>query len=204
MSIDVEQEVLGLARAWGVSADVSAGARIALFISHLLEWNQKVNLTGAESASEVLGEHLVDSLVLCRFCPQGSKVVDVGSGGGLPAIPFAILRPDCHLTLTEPRAKRAAFLRMAVRVCGCKQAVVHADRVDTLPSATFSVATSRATFSPSDWLRIGTRLATQDGIVVVLGTGPLTEMPSGFRLCDFVEYSTSRGAVRWSGAYRST
>src|SRR5436853_71284 len=99
---------------------VSAEQHIRLhrFYELLLVWNRQINLTGARSLDELLSEHLPDSFALSRLVPQSASVADVGSGGGLPAIPFALLRPDASLTLFETRAKRVAFLRTAIRELG--------------------------------------------------------------------------------------
>jgi len=178
--------------------------RVSGFIDLLLEWNKRVNLTGARNVGEVLGDHLPDSFALSRFVPEGSAVVDVGSGGGLPAVPLAILRADCHVTLVEPRAKRVAFLNTAVRVCGCKNATVVRARLAECDSSCFAVATSRATFPPAEWLGLGPALLVPGGRLVLLTT---TEGPSeskGLRLVDSVQYRTSDNTMRWAGCYCST
>src|SRR5450631_204870 len=98
--------VLNLAHRWLFSLTTDAAERVCLYFRRLLEWNVRVNLTGARSMVDLIGNHLPDSFAVSRFVPVGSDVVDVGSGGGLPAIPFSIIRPDCRVTLLEPRAKR--------------------------------------------------------------------------------------------------
>src|SRR4029079_16814605 len=94
------------------------------FWSLLLTWNARINLTGAGTRDELLGEHFPDALAMASLVPPGARLVDVGSGGGLPAVPLSVLRPDLGLTLVEPRAKRVAFLRTAVRTLGLKAEVV--------------------------------------------------------------------------------
>jgi 16S rRNA (guanine527-N7)-methyltransferase len=204
MLAETESDVLRLANDWGLSPPEGAAKRISTFIARLLEWNKTVNLTGATCASDVFGEHVPDSLALARFCPARSNVVDVGSGGGLPAIPFAILRPDCLVSLVEPRARRVAFLNLAVRACGCESVSVFRQRVDRIPDASFSVASSRATFSPQDWLDTAVRLIRPGGRVIVFSTGRVPVFDDGLRLVDEVEYWTRNGSARWSGCFCST
>jgi 16S rRNA (guanine527-N7)-methyltransferase len=170
----------------------------------LLEWNQRVNLTGARSIRELLGEHLPDSFALCRLVPEGSDVVDVGSGGGLPAIPFSILRHDCRITLLEPRAKRVAFLKTAARECGCANIKVVRGRLEDVTSSRFDVATSRATFPPNRWLELAPSVLAPEGRFVVLAN--LADRPSSMkvRLIDSVEYRTTNNTMRWAGCYCST
>jgi 16S rRNA (guanine527-N7)-methyltransferase len=200
----VETEVVRLAEKWRVKLTDGAADRIAIYVSRLMTWNEKVNLTGARHASEVVGDHLPDSFVLASLCPSDCSLVDIGSGGGLPAVPFAILRPDCRVALVEPRAKRVAFLKLVVRDCGCGSVQVLRQRVEQVPCASFSVAASRATFDPEEWLGIGTGLVCVGGTVVVFGTAPISIAPSGLQLRESVEYSTARGSARWAGCYCST
>jgi len=74
----------------------------------------------------------------------GAQVVDVGTGGGFPGVPLAIVRPDLSVTWLEPREKRAAFLRHVARALPVENAVVHAARAEDLPVSGFDFATSRA------------------------------------------------------------
>src|SRR6185295_9811748 len=106
-----------------------------------------INLTGARTLDELAADHLPDAFALAEAVPPGAALVDVGSGGGLPALPFAVLRPDVRLTLVEPRAKRVAFLRTAVRELGLAGELVAGHAAD-LPAGAFDVAASRATFPP--------------------------------------------------------
>jgi 16S rRNA (guanine527-N7)-methyltransferase len=105
-------------------------------------------------------------------------VIDVGSGGGLPAIPLALLRPELAFELCEPIAKKAAFLRTALRELDLGgRATVRTARGETVakeiekggPRA-FDVAISRATLAPEKWLALGRRLVRPGGRVFVLTT----------------------------------
>ena len=112
-------------------------------------------------------------------------MVDVGSGGGLPALPLALLRPGLVIRLCEPIAKKAAFLRTAIRELKLADRVsLEARRGEELadelvavpagpgaaaaPERLFDVATSRATFAPEAWLALGRRLVRPGGRVFVL------------------------------------
>ena len=197
--------LLRLAGEWGVDGAEGAWDGVAMFVHLLLHWNARVNLTGARDAAELLGDHLPDSLAMCRLVPSDAGLVDVGSGGGLPAIPFALLRPDCSVTLVEPRAKRVAFLNTAVRVCGLRNVLVFRGRVqDLTQSRSFHVASSRATFSPSEWLALAPPLLLEGGRMIVFSGAeglPVREMAL---LVDSLTYSTARGSPRWVGSYCST
>lgn len=196
--------VLDLAHRWSLFPSQDVAERIWLYFSRLLEWNVRVNLTGARSMASLIGDHLPDSLAVSRFVPPGSDVVDVGSGGGLPAVPFSIIRPDCRVTLLEPRAKRIAFLNMAVRECGCVKAKVVRARVEEPGVSGFSVAMSRATFPPDEWLERAPLVLSPGGRIVLLSSldaRPNVDKPL---MLDCVEYQTSSGAMRWAGCFCST
>jgi 16S rRNA (guanine527-N7)-methyltransferase len=92
---------IGLAEA-GLEALEAYGALVG-------RWQHVTNLTGARDAAQFAREHVVDCLALAPHLTAG-RVLDVGSGAGLPGIVIAIARPDLALTLLEPRARRARFL----------------------------------------------------------------------------------------------
>jgi 16S rRNA (guanine527-N7)-methyltransferase len=128
----------------------------------------------------------------------------VGSGGGLPIVPFRLLRPDCRLTLVEPRAKRVAFLRTAARELGFEASeILHGSDQEVEESA-FSVATSRATFEPPSWLRIGQRLVDRNGLVAVFASSEFVPASGSWGVSESLVYQTESGARRWLGVFRST
>jgi 16S rRNA (guanine527-N7)-methyltransferase len=193
--------VLALAALWKFPVGKESSARIAVYMKRLLEWNRRVNLTGARSLEDLLGEHLPDSFAMSQLVPPGSRVVDIGSGGGLPGIPFALLRPDCRVTLVEPRAKRVAFLNMAVRDTACDNVAVMRARLEEIGSERFDVAVSRATFPPEEWLELARSIVLPSGRVVLLTSVAVVPRVSSVQLVGSVEYRTSAGSRRWTGCY---
>jgi 16S rRNA (guanine(527)-N(7))-methyltransferase RsmG len=201
---DLPSGVLNLAHGWSFSLTTDIAERVCLYFRRLLEWNVRVNLTGACSMADLIGNHLPDSFAVSRFVPPDSDVVDVGSGGGLPAIPFSIIRPDCRVTLLEPRAKRIAFLNTAVRECGCGNANVVRGRVEDCDASGFTVAMSRATFPPEVWFAKAPLILGPDGRIVVLSSDDASPSIRDARLLDSVEYQTAVGVKRWAGYFCST
>ena len=97
----------------------------------------------------------------------------MGSGGGLPALPLALLRPALDVELSEPVAKKGAFLRTAIRELGLAGRVrLDPRRGEVLAAegAPFDVAVSRATFAPVAWLALGRRLVRPGGRIFALTT----------------------------------
>ena len=191
-----------LARAWESPATRLQVEKIAAYVDLLVQWNASVNLTGARRPEDVVEDHLPDSFALAKLVPANAAIVDVGAGGGLPGVPFAVLRPDCQTTLLEPRAKRTAFLGAARRVlAGFAAFEIVRGRHDELPVGTFDVAASRATFQPDEWLDVGSPLVRKGGDVIVFTTAVLDGSSAGLLLRESVAYSTPRGVARWAGAF---
>jgi 16S rRNA (guanine(527)-N(7))-methyltransferase RsmG len=86
-------------------------ARIEAYLDLLFKWNQAYRLTAFESRKEAMALGVLPSLAVTADLPRDAHVLDVGSGGGFPAVPLAITRPDLRWTLTEPSLQKAAFLR---------------------------------------------------------------------------------------------
>jgi len=91
--------------------------QLAVYLDHLLTINQQMNLTAVREVDAAWRRLIIDSLTLLpamEDVPEGAKVIDVGSGGGLPGIPLAITRPDLAVTLLETTGKKARFLESCV------------------------------------------------------------------------------------------
>ena len=77
------------------------------YMSLLLEWNEKMNLTSITEPEEIIEKHFYDCLLPVFSNLIDGKVIDVGSGAGFPGLVFAIVKPEAHITLLEPRNKGA-------------------------------------------------------------------------------------------------
>ena len=148
---------------------------LARFLTELDAWRRRVNLTG-RLRSEELVSHALESVLGAGLLPPGAQVVDVGTGGGFPGVPLAIVRPDLSVTWLEPREKRAAFLRHLARALPVENAIVRVGRAEDLPASSFDFATSRA-------IRIETLKAgfLQPRGGLLLWTTDSTGVPSGFQ-----------------------
>ena len=113
--VDPQVALQSLSAEWGFRVEPEQTASLLQFAELLVRWNQSINLTGAKSVGAVIVEHYPDAHALAKRLDRSARLIDVGSGGGLPALPLALLRPGLVIRLCEPIAKKAAFLRTAIR-----------------------------------------------------------------------------------------
>lgn len=115
-----------------VSLDEQMLERFDIFASLLVEWNKKMNLTGITEPDEIVIKHFVDSVVLLKYAeiPQGSSMIDVGTGAGFPSIPLMIVRDDIRFTLLDSLQKRLTFLDAVFQETGMSADLVHARAED--------------------------------------------------------------------------
>ncbi len=191
----VEDEV----RAAGLASTTELRDSLLAFFELLLVWSERINLTAARSIEVLATEHLPDALVLAARLAlrpeRDERIVDVGSGGGLPAIPLALLRPSSRLTLVEATGKKVAFLHAAARALGLTDRLVveHRRLESGQAEAKFDVAISRAMLPPPEWLALGAQLVPVGGTVFSLGSQALPgTLPAGMELVHEVRYRDHR------------
>ena len=145
-----------------IPADVRE--RMAVHWSFVSDWNRKINLTAISDPTTAAWLHYRDALEALPWVREG-LTLDVGSGGGFPGIPLALMRPACPFLLMEPRQKRAALLSQAASHLHLAAVGVYHGRLADTPTARCDQVVTRATFSSlSDmapaaaWLRPGGRL----------------------------------------------
>lgn len=128
-------EFLVAAEAAGIAFDPGDLETLGRYLALLLETNKQFNLTAIEDASEAWTRHIFDSLTLLPLLSEvadGGAVIDVGSGGGLPGIPLAIVLPGLRFTLLEATGKKAEFLRAAAAELRLRNTVVVQDRAERI------------------------------------------------------------------------
>jgi 16S rRNA (guanine527-N7)-methyltransferase len=110
--------------------------RLQAYFDLLARWNRTINLTSlplARPSVETIDRLLIEPLVVARFLDDAPlRWIDLGSGGGSPAIPMKIYRPSLRLTMVESRTRKASFLREAIRVLQLGETVVENVRINEL------------------------------------------------------------------------
>jgi 16S rRNA (guanine527-N7)-methyltransferase len=119
----------------GIFLSEELASALTVYFELLSRWNQKINLTSLENPEEAIDRLLLEP-VLAAKTVEGTgprALLDIGSGGGSPAIPLALaLGPDVALTMVEVKVRKSAFLREAVRQLGLTSAIVENSRYEEL------------------------------------------------------------------------
>jgi 16S rRNA (guanine527-N7)-methyltransferase len=151
-------------------------ADLEFFLQEMGRWNQVHNLTAIEGEKNSVRLHLIDSItvlpVMRRFLGLSNpKIADLGSGGGLPAIPIAILQPEWHLTLIEAIRKKTAFLQHVRGKLGLKNIQVLSERVEAVAKSQpgqFDAVISRAFTNLTHFLELSLPLLKPNGLVFAM------------------------------------
>jgi 16S rRNA (guanine527-N7)-methyltransferase len=108
-------------------------ASLTAYYDLLSRWNRKINLTALDTPDEAIDRLLLEPLAAAKHLPSPDvAVMDIGSGGGSPAIPMKLAAPAASLTMVEVKARKSAFLREALRTLGIQKAVVETSRYEEL------------------------------------------------------------------------
>jgi 16S rRNA (guanine527-N7)-methyltransferase len=107
--------------------------RLTAYYELLARWNRKINLTALDNVDEAIDRLLLEPVIAARYLPlPTARVLDIGSGGGSPAIPLKLTVPDIHMRMVEVKARKSAFLREAVRQLGLDNTQVETARYEEL------------------------------------------------------------------------
>ena len=170
------------AQALGLPLSDAQCDRLLAYQALLTKWNQVYNLTAVRKPAEMLTHHLLDSLAalppLTRHLgDRPARVLDVGSGGGLPGVVLAIMQPRLDVTCVDTVGKKASFIRqVAAELKLPNLSAAHA-RVEDLRLKPFDVITSRAFASLADFTRLTRQLLADDGVWMAMkGKDPSDEI----------------------------
>jgi 16S rRNA (guanine527-N7)-methyltransferase len=137
-------------------AEGPALRRLTRYAELLERWSERHNLVSFSSREELVGRHIVDALAAAPLLRGSGRLIDVGSGAGLPGVPLLAVRPGWGGVLLEPRQKRWAFLRTVVRELGLRAEVVCSRYQDLGDRSRFDLVTVRAVgghLALLDWAR---------------------------------------------------
>ncbi len=156
----------------GLDADVGKIEQLLRFIRLIQKWNKAYNLTAVVDFDEMVRLHLLDSLAIIPHLKQG-RIIDIGTGAGLPGIPLAIYQPENEYVLLDSNAKKTRFVQQAIVELSLKNVqVVHA-RVEQYQSVQrFDVVITRAFASMMDIQRLTAHLLAEEGEILAMKGQP--------------------------------
>lgn len=162
-------------RSIDVHLDAAALDKLGDYLGRLLAMNEQMNLTAIVEPTAAWEKHVLDALTLeplLRELPAGTRVVDVGSGGGVPGIPLAIVRPDLRVTLVESTQKKAAFLVSVAAALELSNVLVRAERAEAVARGElgggFDAVTARAVGKLSTLVPITAPLVKPGGLLLLV------------------------------------
>jgi 16S rRNA (guanine527-N7)-methyltransferase len=160
------------------------------YLALLVKWNRAYNLTAVRDPQEMVTRHLLDSLSLVPHL-YGERIIDVGTGGGLPGIPLSLVFPERDFTLLDANGKKTRFLVQAKAELGLDNVTVVHSRVEAYhPEQPYDGVITRAFASVADILRDSRHLLADDGQMMAMkGTVPeeeLAALPEGFHLLEVI------------------
>lgn len=171
----------------GLAVAEDARFQLIQYLLLLEKWNQVYNLTAVRDPKKAVSLHLLDSLALMPYINHSGRLLDVGSGAGLPGIPLAVARPQWSVTLLDSSHKKAAFLNQAVGELGLKNVKVVCQRVESWRTEErFDCIVSRAFSELGEFVESAHHLLASRGVLAAMkGVLPLDEierLPPGFRV----------------------
>jgi 16S rRNA (guanine527-N7)-methyltransferase len=174
--MQADQLAQGLA-AMGLDLPAECREKLLAYLALLYKWNKTFSLTALREQDKAVSHHLLDSLSILPFVPD-SSLLDVGSGGGMPGIPLAIVRPDLRVTLLDSNSKKTAFLQQTAIELGLNNVSVHGGRVEQYHrEGGFAAITSRAFAELADFVRLSRHLLAPEGCWLAMkGVWPRDEI----------------------------
>jgi len=160
-------------RALSITLTDKQAEQLIGFLDELLSWNKKINLTAIVDRREAIEKHLIDSLTLAPWVGERGRLLDVGSGAGLPGIPLKIAIPTIDVTMVDSVQKKILFQRHVCRVLGLTGITSWHGRVEDLPkepgcSQGYDVVVSRAFASLQSFIHLASPCLALSGKIVAM------------------------------------
>ena len=179
MNSPLLDEISQLCDRLGLSATGTQLTALREYLDLLQRWNQTYNLTAVRERNAMLSQHLADCLALVPPLQQRQprRVLDVGSGGGLPGVVIAVLMPQCDVTCVDSVGKKMAFVRQVAGSLRLPNLHAIHTRVEALRVPTFDLITSRAFASLADFAALTAKHLSPQGVWVAMkGKTPADEI----------------------------
>ncbi|TDJ70289.1 MAG: 16S rRNA (guanine(527)-N(7))-methyltransferase RsmG [Proteobacteria bacterium] len=176
--MELAEQLAAGRRVLGIACSPDIDAKLLHYLRLLQKWNRVYNLTAVHDPREMITRHLLDSLAITSY--MVGRVVDVGTGAGLPGIPLALVLPQLQFVLVDSNAKKTRFVVQAVTELGLDNVDVVCQRVEEFkPSQAFDTLVVRAFAPITDALAVSSHLCANHGrILIMKGKNPEQELAS--------------------------
>lgn len=187
-----DDPIAGALRAGAARLDLSlTPAQLAQLLAYqrlLAKWSRVYNLTAVRDPARVVSHHLLDALAIKPFV-MGPRVLDAGTGAGLPGLPLAVILPEWHFTLLDANQKKSRFVTQAVVELGLHNVDVASERIERYrPQEGFTTVVTRALGSVAETLELCSHTIMPGGrFLAMKGARPdaeLAALPVGYRVLE--------------------
>ncbi len=161
----------------GLEEELAGDDRLMEYITELMNWNRVYNLTSVRKPTEIVPRHILDSLSVIPHL-HGDRVLDIGTGAGLPGIPLAIACPEREFVLLDSSSKKLRFIRQTLGILELDNVTLEHTRIeDYRPDERFGTVICRAFSDLRDLYQHAGRLCTADGRMLAMkGIYPMAEI----------------------------
>lgn len=154
--------------ALNLQTDDEKVAKLLAFIALIEKWNKAYNLTAIRNRAEMVNLHLLDSVAILPHL-EGKRMIDVGTGAGLPSIPLSIYRPDIEFHLLDSNAKKTRFVQQAILELKLPNVKVTHSRVENFePEQLFDTVLTRAFASLPEIVDLTAHLISENGTLLCM------------------------------------
>jgi 16S rRNA (guanine527-N7)-methyltransferase len=161
----------------GLDEALDGDDRLMEYITELMNWNRVYNLTSVRKPTEIVTRHILDSLSIIPHL-RGTRVLDIGTGAGLPGIPLAVACPEREFVLLDSSKKKLRFVQQTIATLGLDNVVIEHTRVESYrPRERFDTIICRAFSDLHDIYQHAARIGTPEGrILAMKGVYPVAEI----------------------------
>ena len=147
------------------------------YVTELMNWNRVYNLTSVRKPTDIVTRHILDSLTILPYL-HGERILDIGTGAGLPGIPLAIACPEHEFVLLDSSSKKLRFVQQTLGILNLDNVTLADSRVEEFqPEGLFDTIICRAFSDLPDFYRYAARLCNEGGRMLAMkGVYPMTEV----------------------------
>lgn len=142
------------------------------YLEQLKLWSKQINLTAIMTDEDIILKHFIDSLTIVRYMNDGSSLLDIGTGGGFPGVPVAIVRPDCRVICIDSVGKKIVFINHIIRTLKLANVKAHncraEDKYNNISRGSFDFVVTRAVSDISEVAALSLPYIKSDGRIILM------------------------------------